>query len=98
MIKRIVKMTFRENHIEDFKTVFKESKQYIRNFEGCHHLELWQQTNNPSVFFTYSMWESEKHLDAYRHSELFKTTWAKTKPLFEAKAEAWSVDGLEFLP
>jgi hypothetical protein len=31
-------------------------------------------------------------LETYRHSELFKEVWSKTKPLFNAKPEAWSVD------
>ena len=98
MIKRIVRMTFQKDKIEDFKKVFEESKAFIRAFEGCHHLELWQQTDQPNVFFTYSMWESEDHLNQYRHSDLFKTTWARTKPLFEDKPSAWSVNGLQYLP
>jgi hypothetical protein len=98
MIKRIVRMTFQKEHISDFKQVFEESKKLIRAFEGCHHLELWQQTDQANVFFTYSMWESEDHLNQYRHSELFKTTWAKTKILFADKPAAWSVNGLQYLP
>jgi heme-degrading monooxygenase HmoA len=44
--------------------------------------------------FTVSIWESEDDLNAYRNSELFENTWAKTKVLFNDKPEAWS---LEFL-
>jgi len=43
-------------------------------------------------FFTYSKWEKESDLETYRNSELFKGVWATTKPMFEAKANAWSVD------
>ena len=64
----------------------------IRSFDGCSHLELWQQAGTSNVFFTYSWWESEDHLNKYRFSELFKDTWAKTKALFAAKPEAWSVE------
>lgn len=91
MIVRIVKMTFREEEVNNFLTLFEERKKLIRGFEGCNHLELWQGANEDNVFFTYSIWDSEEHLDHYRFSELFKDTWAKTKALFEDKPQAWSV-------
>lgn len=84
-------MHFREEHIATFQQLFEEKKQLIRNREGCHHLELWQDTRNPAVFFTYSIWESEAYLDKYRYSDLFKTVWGLTKALFSEKAKAWSV-------
>ena len=84
-------MTFRENVVNDFLSLFEERKDLIRNFDGCNHLELWQDAHNPCVFFTYSKWLSEQHLDHYRFSELFKDTWTKTKALFAAKPAAWSV-------
>ena len=91
MIVRIVKMTFRPEEIEIFEQLFNERKALIRHFKGCQHLELWQDGNQANVFFTYSIWESEAHLDHYRFSELFKDTWTKTKALFLEKPQAWSV-------
>ena len=91
MIKRIVKLTFREEEIETFQKIFEESKELIQDFEGCLHLELLQGINEPAIFFTYSFWESEGALNNYRHSELFRKTWSKTKVLFAGKPEAWSV-------
>jgi heme-degrading monooxygenase HmoA len=41
---------------------------------------------------TYSHWTGEEALDNYRHSELFRVTWAKTKQLFADRPEAWSLD------
>lgn len=92
MIVRIVQMTFRTEEISNFTKLFEERKHLIRGFDGCQHLELWQDVNNPAVFFTYSYWESEQHLDHYRFSEFFKDTWSKTKALFAAKPQAWSVE------
>ena len=91
MIIRIVKMSFRAEEVNNFLCLFEERKKLIRHFEGCLHLELWQDASSGNTFFTYSHWESEKHLDHYRFSELFKDTWAKTKVLFEAPPQAWSV-------
>ena len=90
MITRIVKLTFKAEHIEDFKVIWSQSRKLIANFEGCYFVEMLQNTNSENICFTYSIWENEDALNAYRHSELFKNTWARTKILFDAKPEAWS--------
>lgn len=92
MILRIVQMSFREEEVQSFLQLFEERRMLIRNFAGCHHLELWQDARHPNIFFTYSHWESEAALDHYRFSELFKDTWSRTKALFADKPQAWSVN------
>ena len=92
MIVRIVKMSFEESYIDEFLTNFNLVKENIRCFEGCNLLELYRDKQHNNVFFTYSYWETEKDLENYRKSDLFKIVWSKTKPLFNAKPEAWSVD------
>jgi len=91
---RIVKMTFSPENVDAFLENFNENKTHIRNFEGVEHLELLRDKNNPNIFFTYSYWKSEEYLEKYRVSDLFKGVWKKTKPLFSADAEAWSVDSI----
>jgi quinol monooxygenase YgiN len=98
MFIRIVKMSFEVSKIELFLENFNANKEKIRDFEGCNFLQLLRDKNNPSIFFTYSYWESEAHLEAYRNSELFKLVWAKTNILFNNKPVAWSVDSIESLP
>ncbi|MCF7561815.1 antibiotic biosynthesis monooxygenase [Sabulilitoribacter multivorans] len=97
MLIRIVKMGFYKQNIESFLSNFNESKQQIRNFEGCQLLELYRDKNDPTVFFTYSHWDNEEHLELYRKSKLFYNVWSKTKPLFSKPAKAWSVERLEKL-
>jgi quinol monooxygenase YgiN len=97
MLVRIVKMSFEPTKIEEFLANFEIVKTKIRNFEGCNLLELYRDQNNTNIFFTYSYWDSENDLNNYRHSELFKSVWAKTKPLFNEKPEAWSLDKLASL-
>ena len=91
MIIRIVQMTFREDAIDDFIALFEERKETIRGFNGCNHLELWQDNTHKHIFFTYSLWNTQADLDHYRFSEFFKDTWGRTKALFTHKAQAWSV-------
>ena len=84
-------MTFKEEAVESFLRFFNERKEKIRHFAGCSHLELWQDKHHPTIYFTYSHWESEAALDHYRYSAFFKETWAFTKQHFAAKAEAYSI-------
>lgn len=92
MIIRIVQMKFREEEIAAFQELFEGRRERIRNFEGCLHLELWQDARQPAIFFTYSHWESESHLDLYRFSEFFKDTWSRTRALFAEPPKAWSLE------
>jgi len=91
MIKRIVKMNFKKEAIEDFKCLFLAHKDDIRSFEGCLSLSLLQDLEDNSTFFTYSYWKSEQLLDSYRQSDLFHSIWSKTKILFNQRPQAWSV-------
>ena len=96
MIKRIVKMSFKPENINDFVEVFKINWNFIKGFDGCEHVELLQDQLHPNIFFTYSLWQSEEHLNTYRDSELFNKVWGKTKVLFNDKPEAWTVKQLEY--
>jgi quinol monooxygenase YgiN len=88
---RVVKMIFLEDKIEVFQRLFSERKQSIRHFEGCLHLELWQDEKEKYIFFTYSIWENEDSLNHYRFSPFFKETWSLTRALFSGKPEAWTL-------
>jgi heme-degrading monooxygenase HmoA len=91
MLKRLVKLTFRPEEVTYFiGDIFENSKAQIRAFPGCNHMELLQNESQQNVLFTLSIWASKADLEAYRHSDLFRATWAKTKVLFAEKPEAWS--------
>ena len=92
MFVRIVKMSFHSKFIQEFQEMFEEKKTLIRNSNGCQLLELYQDKNNPEIFFTYSYWENESDLENYRKSDFFNETWQQTKGYFNDKPEAWSVD------
>ena len=91
MIKRIVKLTFQEDKVNDFIKIFEKSKSKIKANKGCHHVELLQVMKDSNIFFTFSIWDDEAALNNYRHSLLFEKVWAETKALFSDKPEAWSV-------
>ena len=83
-------MTFQAEKTADFLNIFEQSKQKIRAVQGCNFLELLQDLDAANVFITRSHWNSVEDLNRYRHSELFRTTWDKTKALFAEKPLAFS--------
>lgn len=95
MLVRLVKLTLKKENIASFEQIFEETKDSIKGFSGCEHLELLKDLNNQNVFFTHSHWNSIEDLDYYRNSEFFKKVWTKTKVLFEEKAEAWSLESIQ---
>ena len=85
-------MSFAEENVETFLENFDNNKEKIRAVDGCEFLQLLRDKDNTNQFFTYSFWNKQEDLDNYRQSDLFKGVWAKTKVLFNAKPEAWSVE------
>ncbi|NVK83603.1 MAG: antibiotic biosynthesis monooxygenase [Cytophagia bacterium] len=90
MLIRIVRMTFKPEEVEPFLELFDQTKEKIRHFPGCKHLELMKDYNDPNIFVTYSYWESEEHLNQYRSSPLFGEVWQATKAKFADKPVAFS--------
>jgi heme-degrading monooxygenase HmoA len=68
MFVRIVKLSFTKN-IPLFLENFESIKERIRCAPGNRLLELYQDKENKSIFFTYSYWDTEEDLENYRNSE-----------------------------
>lgn len=89
---RIVKLTFKTEHVQEFLAHFETVKKDINSFPGCKGMKLLREQGSSNVFFTYSEWNSNEDLENYRSSELFGGIWPKVKKWFKKNAEAWSVD------
>lgn len=90
-IIRVVKLTLKREHQDDFVRFFKEHQSTIEGHEGCHSVELHKTTRDEGVFFTLSLWDSEEALDDYRNSSFFKTIWPQVKLWLSEKTEAYSL-------
>ena len=95
MLTRIVRMHFERENIPSFERIFETSREFIQGFPGCQQVELYRDLRDPDVFFTYSIWDSEEALEAYRESEFFRKVWAKTRELFADRPQAWSLEKFE---
>jgi len=89
-IIRIVRMTFTQETLLQFESVFKKHEVAIGGQSGCFHVELVKDSINPLVRATVSRWDSEESLNKYRKSELFGEVWPETKRLFAAAPEVLS--------
>ena len=92
MIIRIVRMHFKEAGEGEFITIFHASKEAIRSFPGCTHLQLFKDINNEHTYTSWSHWLKEEDLENYRKSELFEKVWSKVKPLFSDRPQAFSLE------
>lgn len=90
MIKRFVKLTIREENKIDFLHLFNGAKSKILSSRGCRHLELLNDINDTRVYITFSIWDNEEDLNAYRHSHVFQKIWEEAGKYFDAEPEAWS--------
>lgn len=93
MIIRIVRMSFRNENVDEFLSIFKMINEKIRAFEGCTYLSLHQDHEQKNVYFTVSHWKSKDDLEAYRQSLLFKETWSEVKLLFDEQPKAFTLKG-----
>ena len=91
MIRRLVRMHFKEEFISRFRALFAERKARILNFPGCVSLELYQDGANASIWYTWSTWENEADLEAYRQYALFRETWQEVKQGFQKPAQAFTL-------
>jgi quinol monooxygenase YgiN len=84
-------MHFTEAGVEEFLEIFDANKTAIRNFEGCTHLQLLKDADEPCTYTTLSHWKDEQSLENYRKSELFGSVWGRVKTLFAERSQAFSL-------
>ena len=53
MLIRFVRMTFQEDKTEEFQEIFDSSKDKIRAVQGCCHLDLMRDINQPNIYMTH---------------------------------------------
>lgn len=94
MITRIVKLHFQEEKVFDFLSLFDQVVTKVNSFPGCQKMYMLRDVNNPSIFITHSLWDSEQDLNNYRDSELFQSIWPTIKPWFAERAQAWSLNNV----
>jgi heme oxygenase (mycobilin-producing) len=91
MIIRIVRMHFTQAGVDEFLTIFNANREAIRNADGCTHLDLLRDLDDPLVYTTLSHWKDTDSLNRYRNSALFASVWGRVKTLFSERTQAFSL-------
>lgn len=95
MLLRIVEFRVRKGLEQKAREVFNEVAAKVASFPGCKYVALWQDMDDPSHFFTFSVWDSRDSLKQYLSSDVFRHNWQKLKALFSERARAISFHMLE---
>ena len=90
MLVRIVQLEIQPEHTQGFLELYSAHQEMIKGNEGCVSLQLLQSDENPNHLATLSHWTGEEALNKYRNSDFFRQLWSNVKPLFAAKARAFS--------
>lgn len=85
-------MHFTEAGVGEFLDIFKANMDAIRNVEGCTHLQLLKDVDDPLTYTTLSYWTDLHSLENYRKSDLFGSVWGSVKTLFSERSQAFSVE------
>ena len=85
-LTRIVKLSISSSKHLSFEQFFGENKKIILSFKGCKHVELLKSSGD--VYFTYSIWDDETSLNAYRNSIPFEKNLDQNKTFFFLKTRS----------
>ncbi len=94
-VTRLVRIYFQPDKVDEFLAFYQQLRPQIARQPGCISVQLLRQANDPAAFATWSVWESQAALDAYRTSEFFRSFWPQVKTWFRQPAEAVSFDPVE---
>ncbi len=94
MILRIVKMELNETKIELFEHFMDNLKEEKLKQDGCLHHDIFCDKDNSMMFFSYTIWATEKHLKKYKKTELFKEVTRTIRTLCVKEPIAWTVENV----
>lgn len=92
MLARLVRMRFQPEKVDDFLALYAAARPVISAQPGCRNVQLVRQSDDPSTFATWSLWQDAAALEAYRTSSFFLEFWPQVKALFRQPAEATSFE------
>lgn len=95
---RIVRLSFREEHLDDFLQFYAQVQPQIAAFEGCMEVQAFRDNEQHTVIYTMSRWTNAAYLENYRQSDFFRDTWAQVSRWFEEKPQAFSLVPLQVIP
>lgn len=87
MIKVVAKSNVKQDKIEEFSRLAKESAEITVNEEGCIKYEMYQDENDETILTMIEEWESRDSLNKHMNSEHFKRIVPMMEELREKSEE-----------
>lgn len=82
MITRLVETGIRPEMVDAFIDLYMHARPTILAQPGCPRVELVPAIDQPTLFATWSVWDHESALDAYRTGAFFRDFWPGVRVLF----------------
>lgn len=92
MLIRLVRLRLQPDKVDEFLALYAAARPVIVAQPGCQHVQLLRQSDDPTAFATWSVWENVEALERYRTSAFFAHFWPQVKALFRQPAEAISFE------
>lgn len=94
MILRVVKMNVDEEKRDAFELFMKNLREEKLKLAGCLHFDYFHEKNNKNIFYSYTIWESEKYLKQYKKTDLFIEVVSTLKKLCTEEPKAWTIENV----
>ncbi len=94
MILRVVKMKVDTNKVELFERFMNNLREEKLNLDGCLHFDYFHEKGNLNIYYSYTIWESDKHFRVYKKSDLFKEVTSTLNALCQIEPMAWTIENV----
>ena len=96
MIKRVVRLTLKDDaSINAFQEIYRSRNPFTKGVKGCREVKVLKDVDHDDVYYTFSIWDSNEDLEAYRQSNYFAETWPMVKAQLAKRAEAFSMTEID---
>lgn len=85
-------MKIKEHCLADFQQLMLTLNNEIRCVDGCKHLEVLNDKADNLTIFSMAIWESEKAIDKYKKTDLYKTVWKQLNEYIAGEPHIWTVE------
>ncbi len=94
MILRVVKMKVDLRKIDAFKLFMDNLHDEKLRLAGCLHFDYFNERQNPSIYYSYTIWEHEKYLKQYKKTEFSKEVLQTLRDLCVEEPQAWTIQNV----
>lgn len=85
-------MHIKTKDIVKFRDTFTNYQSQIKDFKGCMQHDIFCDKEKEEIYYSYTIWDSEKNLNKYRKSTLLKEINTNIIQYCSKDPQAWTID------